>query len=91
VRSIQRRLRNRFNIAVSEVGGQGTWQIAQLGLTAVGAEAGPVRAVLDRAITFIEELHLAELLDSDVELLTLPHRDAQSPELLDPADWDLED
>ena len=91
VRSIQQRVRNHFHIAVSEVGGQGTWQIAQLGLSAVGSEAEPVRSVLHRAIAFIEELHLAEVLDSDVEILTIPHRDALSPELMDPAQWDFEE
>jgi uncharacterized protein YlxP (DUF503 family) len=80
VRSIQQRLRNRFNVAVSEVGGQGTWQIAQLGLAVVGPDASVLESVLRRAIGFIEELHLAEVLDSEVELLTLPHRDVRNPE-----------
>ena len=73
VRSIQQRLRNRFNLSVSEVGGQGTWQRAVLGLTASGVEAAPVRKVLMQAIAFVEELHLAEVSNSDVELIVLPH------------------
>ena len=74
VRSVTRRVRNRFNVAVAEVGGQDTWQRAQLGLTAVGNDARNVRAVLERAVEFIEQLHLAEVFDSDVELVTLDHR-----------------
>ncbi len=73
VRSIQQRLRNQFNISVSEVGGQGTWQRAVLGITAAGAEAPLVRKVLDRAIGFVEDLHTAEVLNSDLELMVLPH------------------
>jgi uncharacterized protein YlxP (DUF503 family) len=73
VRSIQQRLRNRFNLSVAEVGGQGTWQRAVFGLTTAGADAVPVRRVLERAIDFIEELHLAEIVNSDLELLVLPH------------------
>ncbi|MCH7869854.1 MAG: DUF503 domain-containing protein [Myxococcales bacterium] len=73
VRSIQQRLRNQFNISVSEVGGQGTWQRAVLGLTAAGSEALPVRKVLERAIRFVENLHTAEVLNSDLELMVLPH------------------
>jgi uncharacterized protein YlxP (DUF503 family) len=42
VRSIQQRLRNRFNISVAEVGGQGTWQRAVLGMSVTGSEAAPV-------------------------------------------------
>jgi len=73
VRSISQRVRNRFNLAVAEVGGQGTWQRVQLGLAAAGSDALHVRQVLERALEYIEELHLAEVTGSDVELLTLPH------------------
>ena len=75
VRSISRRVRNRFNLSVAEVGGQDTWQSAVLGLSAAGADARAVRGVLDRAVTFIEELHLAEVVHSDVELVQLPYRE----------------
>jgi uncharacterized protein YlxP (DUF503 family) len=69
VRSISQRLRNRFNVSVAEVGGQGTWQRAVLGLSAAGSEAAPVRRVLEQAIDFVEDLHLAEVLGSDVQLM----------------------
>jgi len=91
VRSIVRRCRNRFNLAVSEVGGQGTWQHAVLGLAAAGADATTVRGVLERAGDFIEELHLARVLSSDIEVLDLPH--AEAPWVEDegePSDGDAE-
>ncbi len=69
VRSISQRLRNRFNISVAEVGGQGTWQRAVLGLVTVGADAKSVRLRLEKAIEFIEDLHLAEVLDEEIEVL----------------------
>jgi uncharacterized protein len=69
VRSISQRLRNRFNISVAEVGGQGTWQRAVLGLATVGADAKSVRLRLEKAIEFIEDLHLAEVLDEEIEVL----------------------
>jgi hypothetical protein len=72
VRSISQRVRNRFNLAVAEVGGQGTWQIAVIGMTTVGTDRRTLRRVLDRAVAFVEDLHLAEVLDSDVELIELP-------------------
>jgi len=73
VRSICRRVRNRFNVAVSEVGGQDLWQQAVLGVAATGADAPLVRSVLDRAVAFIEELHLAEVTRSEVEILRMPY------------------
>ena len=73
VRSITQRVRNRFNLAVAEVGGQGTWQIAVLGMAAAGSDERVVRRTLERACAFIEDLHLAEVLSSDLELLRLPY------------------
>src|SRR5258706_5964328 len=73
IRSIVRRVRNRFNLAVTEIGGQDTWQYAALGLAAAGAGATSVRSVLERAGDFIEELHLARVLSGDIEVIQLPH------------------
>ncbi|HYB12490.1 MAG TPA: DUF503 domain-containing protein [Myxococcota bacterium] len=74
VRSVVQRVRNRFAVSVAEVGGQDTWQRVQIGMTTVGVDARSVRAALDRAVEFIETLGLAEVTDSDVDVLTVPHR-----------------
>jgi uncharacterized protein YlxP (DUF503 family) len=76
VRSIAARVRQRFNCAVAEVGGQGTWQRAVIALSAVGNARADVRRVLERAVAFVEDLHLAEVMGSDLELLGLPLADA---------------
>jgi uncharacterized protein YlxP (DUF503 family) len=76
VRSVAARLRQRFNCAVAEVGGQGTWQRAVLAISAVGNARPEVRRVLERAVAFVEDLHLAEVIGSDLELLGLPLADA---------------
>ncbi len=72
VRSISRRVRNRFNVSVAEVGGQDTGQRAVLGLCAAGTDAPYVRGLLDKALVFIEDMHLGEVTDSDVEIVHLP-------------------
>jgi len=89
VQSIGRRLRNRFNVAVAEVGGQDLWQRALLGVTAIGSDAGVVRSVLDRAIAFAEDTHLAEVIRSEVEILRLPYQET-GPESEESGDtpWD---
>ena len=76
VRSITRRVRNRFNLSVAEVGGQDTWQRALLGLSASGGDEVSVRRVLDRAVAFIEELNLGEVTGSDVELVHLTYHES---------------
>ena len=68
IRSITQRVRNRFNVSVAEVGGQDTWQRAVLGLAVAANEAPQARRRLEEAIEFIEGLHLAEVLDQDVEI-----------------------
>ena len=72
VRSISARLRQRFHLSVAEVGGQDTWQRAVLALGAVGGERQGVRRVLERALAFVEDLHLAEVTGSDLQILALP-------------------
>ncbi|MDD9871907.1 MAG: DUF503 domain-containing protein [Deltaproteobacteria bacterium] len=68
LRSIARRLQNRFNLSVAEVGGQGTWQSAEIGLATVANEAVTARRRLEKAIAFVEDLHLAEVLGQEVEI-----------------------
>jgi uncharacterized protein YlxP (DUF503 family) len=87
VRSISQRVRNRFNLSVSEVGGQGSWQVAVLGIAAVGSEAVVLRRVLERAVAFIEDLHLAEVTHADIEIIVLPYEEAG----LEALDMDPED
>ena len=73
IRSITQRVRNRFNISIAEVGGQDSWQRAELGLCVAGSDRTRVRSRIERALGFIEELHLAEVMTSDVEILEIPH------------------
>jgi uncharacterized protein YlxP (DUF503 family) len=72
VRSITGRLRNKFNVSVGEVGGQGTWQRATIGLSMTGSDAVAVRRALHRAVAFVEEMNLAQVVDSDLEMIQLP-------------------
>ncbi len=72
VRSIVQRLRTRFNLSVAEVGGQDTWQRVSLGLAIAGSNEMVLRRQLEKALGFIEDLHLAEVLGAEVEILDLP-------------------
>jgi uncharacterized protein YlxP (DUF503 family) len=73
VRSITRRVSNRFNLSIADVGGQDTWQRAEFGLCSAGTDRQRVRSLLESAVAFIEELHLAEIIAVDIEVLDLPH------------------
>ena len=78
VRSICGRVRNRFNVSVSEVGAHDLWQRALLGLSTAGHDATVVREVLERVLGFIEDLHLAEVLHAEVEIVRLPYEEVDS-------------
>lgn len=88
VRSVVSRVRTRFNVAVSEVGGQDTWQRAVLGVSAIGGDATVVRRTLGRAVAFIESLHLAEIRATDVELIDLPFSAGAEDEDEAPLPWE---
>jgi uncharacterized protein YlxP (DUF503 family) len=72
VRSIAARLRNKFNVSVGEVGGQGTWQRAVIGMSMTGSAEVPLRRALEKAVHFVEETHLAEVVGSEIEMIRLP-------------------
>lgn len=88
VRSVVQRLRNRFNVSVAEIGGQDTWQRAVLGIAATGNDRGYVRGQLRKALEFVEDMHLAEVTGSDVELLELCYDERDEDEDGDDADED---
>lgn len=91
VRSIVGRLRNRFNVSASEVGGQGTWQRAVIGLSMTGSEEVPLRRALEKALSAIEAMHLAEVVDSEIEMIRLPisEDDDRSSVMHDDLPWAL--
>ena len=74
VRSITRRVGNRYNLSIAEVGGQDTWQRAEFGLCSAGTDRQRVRALIESAVAFIEKLHLAEIIAVDIEVVDLPHQ-----------------
>ena len=71
IKSICERVRQRFNLAVAETDSQDLWQVAELGIVAVGNEGRYIESKLDKAINFVEDLQLAEIVDVQRELIHL--------------------
>jgi len=63
LRRLLERVRARYPVAVAEVAEQDRWQVAVLGLAAVGNEARFVRSVLDAAIGAIRGVPEAPVAD----------------------------
>lgn len=69
LKSLIQRARKRFNVAVAEVADQDLWQKAVLGICAVGNDRQKINSTLDQVLRFIEETQLADLADSEIEII----------------------
>lgn len=61
LRGIKERLRARHNVSVAEVDSQDLWQIAVLGVCAVGTDRAIVESVLDAAVRVAAQDRHAQL------------------------------
>lgn len=68
LRSVKDRLRNRFNVSIAEVDYQDKWQRTVIGLAAVGNERGQVSRILEEAVSAVDAMGLAEIVDTQIEI-----------------------
>ena len=71
LQSLLQRARKRFNVSISEVDAQDLWQRAVLGICAVGNDRQRVNSTLDQVINFIENTHLTDVADSQIEIINV--------------------
>jgi uncharacterized protein YlxP (DUF503 family) len=71
VRSLIEKVRHRFGVAIAEVDGQELWQRAEIGLAVVGNDEKLLSKRVDQVLHFMENQHLAEIIDSHLELVHL--------------------
>jgi uncharacterized protein YlxP (DUF503 family) len=70
IKSIQQRLRNRFNVSVAEVEHNDLWQLAGLHVCAVANNASHAQEVVAKAVDYLAELRLdVEIVEEDTEIL----------------------
>ncbi|NIQ38054.1 MAG: DUF503 family protein [Proteobacteria bacterium] len=68
LRKIIDRVKNRYNISVSEVGDNDLWQRSQLGLSVVGNDSRHINSSLDKIINYIDGLNVAQIINSEIEI-----------------------
>ena len=71
VKSIVDRARQRFNISIAEVEDQELWQKAVLGVCTVANDRQRVNSILDKVVSFIEKTNLAQVTDSQIEIMNI--------------------
>ena len=71
VRAIVSRLRNNFNASVAEVGSNDVYRRAEVGFSIVGNNRAVVNSKLDKIVNLADDLGLAEIIDTDMEIIHL--------------------
>jgi uncharacterized protein YlxP (DUF503 family) len=70
VKSVIQRIRNNFNASVAEVGANDIYQRAEIGIALAGNDSQVINAKLDKVFNLVEDLGLAEVVDSEYEIIT---------------------
>jgi uncharacterized protein YlxP (DUF503 family) len=69
IRTIKDRTRARHDVHVVEVDAQDKWQRAVLGFAVVGSDRVVAERVVDKVVTSIEEMAVAEIIADDREII----------------------
>jgi len=70
LKSVITQVRNKFNVAVAEVGDQDAWQLATIGVSCVSNDSQHTNEVLSKVVNFIGNGRFdLEMLDYEIELL----------------------
>ena len=69
VKSMLQRVRNKFNVSISEVGDNDLLQRAELGMSTTGNDSRFVNSRIDKVINHIEEMHLAQIHECEIEII----------------------
>jgi ribosome-binding factor A len=67
--SLKARLRNNFNIAVTQIADEDKWQKATLVIAGVEKNKGKMNSILSRIVNFMEDFGGANLVDYEIELI----------------------
>jgi len=67
IKSLTTRVRAKFNVSISEVGGHDLWQRVHVGICLVGTDKRFVNSSLDKVLDYIEGLGVLEVVSSETE------------------------
>lgn len=70
VKSIIQRIKNTYNASVAEVGANDVYQRAEIGIAVIGNDRRVINSKLDKILDLADELGLAEILDSEIEIIS---------------------
>jgi len=71
LKRIIQRTQNTFNVSIAEIGENDHWKRAKVGFCVAGNEPRYVNGKIDHILSFIENLQLAEILNSKIEIVSI--------------------
>jgi uncharacterized protein YlxP (DUF503 family) len=71
VKSMVRHVQNKFNASVCEVGAHDIYQKAEIGFSLVGTDQRVINSKSDKILNMLDEAGLAEIVDSELEIIHL--------------------
>lgn len=71
VRKIVNRAQNNFNASIAEVGALDSWTHSVIGFSMVGNDRSFINSKMDKLLTFVENLHLADVTHSQIEITSI--------------------
>ncbi|CAN2048033.1 Cytoplasmic protein [Candidatus Magnetomoraceae bacterium gMMP-13] len=71
VKAIIGKMRNKFNASVSEVAANDMHRRAEIGFALVGNDHKLINSKIDKIFNMVDEMGLAELIDTDMEIIHL--------------------
>ena len=71
VKSIIGQVHSKFNVSIAEVGSNDIYQRSEIGFSLVGNDRQVVNSKIDKIINMIDALGLAEIIDTEWEIIHL--------------------
>ena len=72
LKSMMARIRNKFEVAVAEVGDNDLWQLATVGICYISNDRRHANQVLSKVVDFVESSRFEiEILDYEIEFITI--------------------
>jgi uncharacterized protein YlxP (DUF503 family) len=69
VKSITQKIRNNFNISIAEVGSNDIYQKAEIGIALAGSDRKLMNSKIDKLLNLIDDIGLAEIVDTEMEII----------------------
>lgn len=67
LKSLVSQVRNKFNVSISEIDSQDSWQASVLAVAHVGNDRTYANRLLDQVLNFTQKVKLFEVVDSQLE------------------------